>query len=382
MQSMFKQIFTDTNKVFDTLPFLEGSTLDIGSQDFTQEDLMKLVNVSSQDLATLEEETMQHPALDNGAMENAMEVDAHLYHLPDLERVDSGLFFDVTMKGDSNSWVFEPSLGKIFIKMNSAMTINVTYPLRQEDLFLRAMILFDNPSEMHLPVKRCANHVATAMCSSDSAERAMHVLKSLHPHANYQGTENGTIFKDRLSVVVPLKNGTRDDVGNYSLAISYAFACQNSCTSGINRKSTSIVFTLEDINYRILGKKVVQFKVCSCPKRDAERETKHDNNKRKAAGAEPFPKGKRPKYAPKNEMEMKQEIKTEPDDSDSPAEEEWVKAMICMPDNESLRHVLKCAFNEIAGKMAAGKTSPAYTQGLRAIRKALNNLDKESHYPD
>lgn len=354
----------DVNEVLP-YTYFDDAALDtigpINSQDLNPDEMMKFVlNASSQELSTLEDPT-------NHA--------AHLEYTPDLLPVDLGYNFDVTMKGDSNSWVL--SAGKVFIKMFSAMTINVSYSPQPETLFLRAMVLFDNPNEMHLPVKMCANHAAANVSSSSNmAGPLKHILKCLTPYANHVGVEDGILFKDRLSVVVQLQNCKRDEEGNVSEPIVYDFQCQNSCASGINRKSTSIVFTLEDQQYKILGKRVLPFKVCSCPKRDAEREQL--DNKRKLAGNEPFPKGKRPKFAPRN---TQLDIKIEPEDSDT-AEDADVPKLVERSMKMSLhcwKYVAEAAFNKMTGMMATEpkKHTEFYRKCARDIRKMQESFEDE-----
>lgn len=338
------------------MEYFSEQALDINSET---EELLKLIqNASSQDLST---------------SDNREDDAYHLNNVPDLSPIDLGFNFDVTMKGDSNSWLFHANLQKIFIKMNSAMTINISYNQGPGLFYLRAMILFDNPNEMHLPVKRCANH--SIMSSNNIIGDNKHILKCLQPYATYSGTEEGILFRDRLSVVVPIENARRDEDGN--IEITYEFACQNSCTSGINRKSTSVVFTLENEKFKVLGKKAVQFKVCSCPKRDAERESRE---KRKSTGHEDFPKGKRPKYAPSQNSSQNVEIKTEPhelDVSTSPNAllPKPVTKTITMPDAESMNFMLECGFNKITGKMAIDKKTPPeyYSKYAKAIRKQMEN---------
>lgn len=348
--------------------------IDVGSlhsQDFNSEEL-------NTDALFKLAETVSSQQLFDDPDQHEYEADKHMDYEPDLMPIDLGYNLDIAMKGDSNSWLFHRTLHKIFIKMNSPMTINVSHSRHPEPLFLRAMILFDNPNEMHLPVKRCANHSPRDLAVNDPAGK--HILKCVSPFAIYYGREDGIVFKDRLSVTVPLGHGQRDECGNISVPITYEFACQNSCTSGINRKSTSIVFTLEDKYYKILGKNVVQFKVCSCPKRDADRE-QPSHSKRKSSN-EPFPKGKRPKFTMKNSQP--DNIKIEPDDSDTPSTPEdtnqpkLVDITLTVPV-ESAKHILKCAYNEITGQMAANpKSDPKFYQKIaRNILKVEKNLENE-----
>lgn len=344
----------------------------MNSEDLNPDVLMKYVNSQATTDEMLALDDAEPPLV------------PHLYSEPNLVPVDLGYNFDVTLNGDSsNSWLYVPNPGKIFIKMNSVMTINASFRPQQKQMFLRAMILFDNVNEMHLPVKRCANHSASTVASSINSEESKHILKCLNPYAQYKGMEDGKVFQERLSVVVPLDNANIDDAGNSQQTIGYEFGCQNSCTSGINRKSTSIVFTLEDKYCQLLGKKVVQFKVCSCPKRDAERERDASNGKRKTFGNEPFPKGKRPKYTATDLNHF--DIKVEPEDSDTattPDDGEMPKCVeitLKMPI-DSMKHVLRNAFNEMCGKMATEKNKKImdmYQKTARTIRRIRDGLDEE-----
>lgn len=54
--------------------------------------------------------------------------------------------------------------------------------------------------------------------------------------------------------------------------IQLIFTCQNSCSGGMNRRSTSLIFILENAAGVMYGRRVLHFKVCSCPKRDLVKE--------------------------------------------------------------------------------------------------------------
>lgn len=303
----------------------------------------------------------------------------HLEALPDLLPVASSLKFDVTLNGDNNNWLFHPKLQKIFIKMSSVMNINVLHLPTDKPLFLRAMILFSNENEMHLPVKRCANHR-----QQDGVPHCTeHILRCTHPKAYYGGVENGTIFKERFSVVAPLDNAVLNEDEMACMNLGFEFMCQNSCSSGINRKSTSIVFTLEDENFVMLGKKAIQFKVCSCPRRDCEREMPL---KKKSSGTDAFPKGKRPKYSSVAPLPMAlEDIKMEPSDSDAPPSPEEMaeskplptSGMVKMPEPDGFKFVLECAYNKVAGDMARnGNEADKYIKYLRYYKKMLEPFEK------
>lgn len=65
--------------------------------------------------------------------------------------------------GENQNWLFNPKIGKVYIKLNSVMKVTLSYkPYSTTNLFLRAMILYSSPDDMHLQVKRCANHRVSA----------------------------------------------------------------------------------------------------------------------------------------------------------------------------------------------------------------------------
>lgn len=101
------------------------------------------------------------------------------------------------------------------------------------------------------------------------------------------------------------ENWKRNEVVSIWLTVGYEFTCSNSCTTGINRKFISIVFTLEYHCCRFLGKRAIQIKVLMSLLRAAN-----------IKGSEPFPKGKRPRYSPAN-PDGDLNIKTKPEESDA-----------------------------------------------------------------
>lgn len=116
--------------------------------------------------------------------------------------------------------------------------------------------------------------------------------------------------------------------------------------------------TINRFRNEVLGKRVMLFKVCSCPKRDMQRDdTTLMPRKREASSAAPY--GKRP-----NKMTsmtaLSGEIKTEPPSTPCPSNsfaeplsEIPHTVTLTMPSKESMQHVLRCAYNEVTGLMAS-----------------------------
>lgn len=319
--------------------------------------------------------------------ENSMPIEpAHFSCNPDLVEVKSEYEFEVGVPPeDNNSIVYNQS--KLFIKMNSKMIINVMYRdiavdqfQQPQQLFLRAMIIFSKRGEMHMPVKRCANH---RINSNDSPAAMASIVKINDPKTQYFGFEDGETFKDRLSARVPLTNMQINEEGRITRAIGIEFGCQNSCSSGINRRPTSLVFTLEDGFGNLLGKAAIEFKVCSCPKRDADREREM---KRKNESNAAFPRGKRPMLARPPPPTVKQDPDSESDSNDNNQNSGHIanlvptfKLDLHLP-TEIVPDVLKFAFNAIAGKMHEEK-DPRRKAALEPHLKELKKLRRRFENP-
>lgn len=190
----------------------------------------------------------------------------HMRQLPVLDEMPRNEWnFDMNMNSDSgnkSSWLYSAQLNKVYVKIGAPLNV---YPCHTSiapgrDLFIRAMIVFTSQNDLPEPVKKCPNH------KESSSHNALHILNCENPGADYIGTENGKLFGEKLAVKIPLRNLASNE------PLKLKFTCQNSCSGGMNRKSTSLIFTLEDAMETILGRRVMHFKVCSCPRRDKEKD--------------------------------------------------------------------------------------------------------------
>ncbi|XP_019546912.3 cellular tumor antigen p53 isoform X3 [Aedes albopictus] len=198
----------------------------------------------------------------------------HLDRTPTLDELENPAYnFNVELSGETSgksSWMFSARLNKVFVKMDQACTFNISYQtLTHQELYLRVMMVCSAPEDMHQPVYRCENHRGGGNNNAKVPDEVKaHVMRCFNPSARYVGTENGVAFKDRLAVLIPLGMTAQEQVG---LNVSLQFVCQNSCRI-INRRATAVIFSLEDAQGQILGKKSLHLKVCSCPKRDKLKE--------------------------------------------------------------------------------------------------------------
>lgn len=313
----------------------------------------------------------------------AMPMPSHFNKHPNLDTVPTSYDFSVGVPGNQNTNVVFQNQ-KLFIKMDSKMTVTVTYKEQQkgEPLYLRAMILFASTENMHLPVNRCANHPYRPSNEElnkhdDKEARFASIIKINNPHASYKGIKTGETFGQRLSVVVPLDGDKFDSEGNITQTLCMEFGCQNSCASGINRRPTTLVFTLENESLQLLGRSVVEFKVCSCPKRDAERE--REAPKKKRDGEKPYPRGKRPKYAEPARL-VKTEPESESDNNTDVVPNDSVTTISMMVPSDLIPEILKGVQEKIALKLvtdATSQTLPQYEICLKNLRQLEKQYEKK-----
>lgn len=182
-----------------------------------------------------------------------------LNKMPTLDEIESPHDFDMDLryqKDTSANWVYSPKLRKIFVKFKQTINIFPNYKVLDKiSLFLRAMIVPVSHEDIMSPLIVCPNHRAT------DSENSAHILRCMNKSAVYEGTEIGVKNADRLQVVLPLCNRAPNE------PVQYQFLCQNSCPGGMQRKQTALIFQLEDEFRNVLGKRILHFKVCSCPKR-------------------------------------------------------------------------------------------------------------------
>merc|ERR1712218_766520 len=87
------------------------------------------------------------------------------------------------------------------------------------------------------------------------------------------GDENAIYAEDnesgRLSVLFPV---VPPHQGTTVCSKMLKFMCLGSDVGGINRRPVKVVFTLETGIGHVVGRKVIDVRICSCPKRDMQQE--------------------------------------------------------------------------------------------------------------
>ncbi|BES88048.1 P53 DNA-Hypothetical protein domain [Nesidiocoris tenuis] len=174
-----------------------------------------------------------------------------------------------------NSCLYSKMLNQVFVRMSNI--IHLHFRVNQEnapvkEMFIRATLIYCGADNMAVPVRRCPLHSleddplslahADGACRCAEYKLVGHVIRSTSTSAVYcYDQETG-----RHSVVVPIRHGLHD--------LLYSYACKSSCSRGMERRLARTVFTLEDENGNVFGRSSVNVKICSCPKRDMERQEK------------------------------------------------------------------------------------------------------------
>lgn len=156
-------------------------------------------------------------------------------------------------------------MGKVFINIDQTLPIRFKWKSTSNSLFLRGMIVYANDQHRAEPIQRCLNHQSEDTRSNKNIDSSMidHVVRCTDPQTIYVEHNN------HKCIIVPL--GTPQHGCDY-VHLAFKFYCKNSCAGGMNRRSSGVVFTLEDIDGNVLGRRFLPVRVCSCPKRDKEKE--------------------------------------------------------------------------------------------------------------
>ena len=126
--------------------------------------------------------------------------------------------------------------------------------------FVRALPIFAEATDATIPVKRCPNHARPEDPSNYNFPCLLHLIRFDSTEALYcEDLESG-----RLSVVIPL-HPRQEGSSPFPLLMKL---CLGSDVGGINIRPLQVVYTLEDDQSNIIGRDVVNIRICCCPRRD------------------------------------------------------------------------------------------------------------------
>ncbi|XP_044262758.1 cellular tumor antigen p53-like isoform X2 [Tribolium madens] len=190
-----------------------------------------------------------------------------------------------------NPWEYSPILNKIYIDMKHKFPINFSVKKTDAErkLFVRVMPMFEEDRYVQELVHRCICHEQLTDPTNHGVSElvAQHIIRCDNQKAQYFGDKNAG---KRLSIVIPLG---APQVGTDSVKEFFHFVCKNSCVGGMNRRPIQVIFMLENECGSVLGRRVLCVRICSCPKRDREKEEKknepHHSSKKRKIEKKPTP---------------------------------------------------------------------------------------------
>lgn len=169
----------------------------------------------------------------------------HLNVTPCLDDLDTDFRFEVEVPMDEKEkklWFYDASHKRLFVKGDQHLSAFVSCRTANQKLNVRLMAAYTSLADVKKPVNRCPNH--KEQCRTANRD---HIVHCDNDGAVYMGQENGDVFMERLSVLIPLKK--THQMRQYEEVIReeivFSFTCLNSC-SGISRRPTALIFTLEN----------------------------------------------------------------------------------------------------------------------------------------
>nr|XP_006815088.1 PREDICTED: p63-like transcription factor isoform X2 [Saccoglossus kowalevskii] len=164
------------------------------------------------------------------------------------------------------TWTYSDLVKKLYVRMGVTCPIKFkTHTRPPPGSIIRAMPVFKRPEHVKEVVKRCPNHASTKE-NNEGHPAPAHLLRCENVQAQY--AEDHTT--GRQSVVVPYEN---PQVGTEYITCLYAFMCFSSCVGGLNRRPIQVIFQMEKDGL-VLGRRVLDVRICACPGRDRKSDEK------------------------------------------------------------------------------------------------------------
>lgn len=169
-------------------------------------------------------------------------------------------------QASSKNWIYSQSLAKVFIQMDEVLPLRFKWQPSIDGLYLRTRMSYVLEQHRSEPVFRCHNHKAMPSRANTGLDLAIinHVVRCVDRPSLYEELPGGH-HSIRTPLGIP-------EIGAIYVPVHYKFQCKNSCTSGMNRRATELIFTLEDEQQNVLGRRRLLVRICSCPKRDKQKE--------------------------------------------------------------------------------------------------------------
>ena len=232
----------------------------------------------------------------------------------DLEQVAAGPGFLTDWPGDfrfklrlpasgkAREPQFSAILNKLYIAQNRAVTLTLSTSAPTSASFsLRAQLMFTSPDHQKDPVRVCYQHSHTGGGTPRTDALASHILRLTAgeplvdvKYLHFTDTGKHAVLVSPLPPPAP---------GTNTVPITIRFTDLSSCPGGINRREIAVVFTLESEG-RVVGRKVLPVRVCTCPKRDRQHDEKERGGSSSSGGR--VPGGKRAPPDPRETLVQSQ----------------------------------------------------------------------------
>lgn len=194
---------------------------------------------------------------------------------PNLENNAGELNFTVSINSENthgNKYLYSLPCNRIYVHISKQFALEFNWNFEEAknygSMFVRATLLFSDNSYSQQRVLRCVQHLH----GSQEVEPQIvdHVLRSDRPYGTEGVFYTGSKDVENIWLSVLVMFNSTDNIQSFNHA--FRLECKNSCSTGINRRNTEIMFTLEDEFGTILGCQKIGVRVCSCPRRDMNRD--------------------------------------------------------------------------------------------------------------
>eukprot|EP00092_Neocalanus_flemingeri_P014889 GFUD01016080.1.p1 GENE.GFUD01016080.1~~GFUD01016080.1.p1 ORF type:complete len:567 (-),score=125.10 GFUD01016080.1:61-1761(-) len=174
---------------------------------------------------------------------------------------------------DSGNWkkrgyAFSTLLNKLYIDMEKQVAIKFFIVGKPPaGSVIRAVPVYVDIASRAQPVLRCPVHSSL----EDPSNRLITnpILKHLVRSSEISTTYLENKISGRLSLTTVIKDTAP---GCDYFTIFYQFMCLGSCLGGLARRQLQMIFTLETEQGNVVGRQVMEVRICSCPLRDMKQE--------------------------------------------------------------------------------------------------------------
>lgn len=181
--------------------------------------------------------------------------------------------FDVTCSSQTKStksvsWTYDEGRRKLFANMGVVCPFRISVTKTPPPgTVVRVMAVYSQPNDAMHVVKRCLVHVVeNDKDNHDQNAPPAHLIRCVNPSTKYH--EDETTGRHSITVLYE-----RPEAEMAYTVYHLRFMCLSSCNTGMNRRAVKLVWTLEH-NDNIIGRQVIDLKVCACPGRDRKNEEK------------------------------------------------------------------------------------------------------------